>query len=140
MAAITLSRAAARALLAEARREFDNAAQERWGGLWPDEAREDHSQVPALEASVELIGKLGRTTERSWPQEDSPIGPYDRTHVTFELSVATIEWLRRLADDQEGYVRDLENGEDTGEPGYIESQVYLLHVLRGIERQLEAVC
>jgi len=128
---IRLNREAATALLAEARREFENAAKELWG----HHAHRDESQLPALGASTEIIGRLLWTVEHSWPQEQSPIGPYDRSLVEFEFTTDTLSWLRRQRESQESYVADLDAAVDGAEPGYGASQVYLLHVLRGIETQ-----
>jgi hypothetical protein len=134
MAAITLHREAATALLAEARREFENAACERWGGEFHDE-----SQDANLEATTEIIGRLGWDVDRAWPQNVELTGKADRFDVEFEFTPETLDWIRRQAKTHGAYVNELDAGVNSTEPGYIAGQVYLLHVLRGIAAQREAV-
>ena len=132
MAAVELTREAATALLVEARREFENAAHEL--------VQSDRSQRPAIDACIEIIGRLNWKVDRWWPQETSEIGgKYDKHSVTFGFTGETLEWIERQRDGQAGYVEDLERGVNVLEPGDLSEAVYLLHVLRGIVAQREAV-
>jgi hypothetical protein len=62
---LRLNRDAATALLKEARRDFENGAQELWG-------MNDRTQHPVIEATVEVIGRLGGLLDppHRWPQGD----------------------------------------------------------------------
>ena len=126
---VKLNRDAATALMAEARREFENAAEERWGRGF-----RDMSQEPNLAASTEIIGSLSWQL-KFWPLEDTPGGSEDQPLVEFEFTTETLDWIERKVPGQEGFVSDLDKGSDRGEPGYLSEQVYILHVLRSIAAQ-----
>lgn len=74
---------------------------------------------------------------RSWPQETTPVGSQDQPLVEFEFTPQTLDWIERQTVDQERYIEDLDKGLDGADPGYGPSQVYLLHVMRGIVAQRE---
>lgn len=137
MAEVRLHRPAATALLAEVREWFDNAARELLAG--------DKPQRQTLEAYTEIIGRLAYPVAQ-WPQEDVSYegisATHDRAFIEVEVTAAALDWVERYRDQQQDYIADLDgdSGEATGtDPGYMEKQVYLLHVLDGIAKQREEV-
>lgn len=127
-ATVQLTMEACRALVAEARREFDNGAVELWRSR-------DESQRPTLEAAIEIIGQLEGVLPL-WPSHETSFGRELDPHIEVEFSTATMDWLERQRESQAGYVEDLDRGVDgVGEPDYVAKQVYLLHVLDRIAAQ-----
>ena len=135
---VRLQREHAAALLAEARREFENGAEELYGS-------NDEPQRPRIEACVEIIGRLAPVIERDrWPKRT--VGPdgsqwlEDETFVQFEFSAGVMDWLAWDCEQHAVYVENIDDGSTGhGEPGYYAEQVFLLHVLRLILDQVEAV-
>ena len=137
-ATVRLQREHAAALLQEARREFENGAREL-------HECNDEAQRPRIEACVELIGRLAPKVEDDrWPKRK--VGPEDHkwledeVFVDFAFSASVMDWIAWDCEQHAGYVQNMDDGKTgNGEPGYYAEQVFLLHVLRLILDQVEAV-
>ncbi len=131
-AKVELTRDAAAVLLKEAREQYENGARElyRCG---------DEKQRPTIAACTEIIGRMsGVLRPYWWPTSETPVGPQDRPLAEFEFSPATLEWIRWDCGQQRDFVADFDSGMNGGtDPGYHAEQVFLLHVLDGIVRQID---
>ena len=131
---LQLTRDAVIALLKEARQQFGNGAHELY-------SCEDVGQRSTIAACTEIIGRLDHMIERpwNWPTKEIPrYGKEELGSVTVEFSRETAAWLKWDRDQQRPYVElELATGASVGEPGYEVEQVYLLHVLERVVRQVE---
>lgn len=66
MTTVSLNREAATALLAEARRDFENGAHELWSG--------DEGQRPVIDACTGVIGKLNWNIASELVAQGEPAG------------------------------------------------------------------
>lgn len=131
---LRLTRDAVIALLKEARNRFLDGAEELYGS-------NDGSQRPTLAACTEIIGRLDHLIEHPWmwPTKEIPrYGKEELGSITVEFTAETAAWLKWSRDQQQPYVdRELATGASVGDPGYEVEQVYLLHVLERIVREVE---
>lgn len=129
---LQFTRDAVIALLKEARRAFENGARELY-------SCDDVEQLPTIAACTEITGRLHELVEHplNWPTKQTPHGKEELPYVTVEFTRKNAPWFEWNRDNQRAFVDDLENGNSGGDPGYEVEQVYLLHVLERIVRQLD---